>query len=148
MIDSKIKGSRAELAARDILRKYTELDWQRVPSSGALNVAHKLKGDLYIPEVNNKYCIEVKHYAKDQISTKLLTDKAPIFSDWWVQTASQAEKVNKLPLLLFKHDRSKWFVAFDGIINKFNYKILIYNNIYIAKLEDWLIHEDPEFINE
>lgn len=113
MVDSRQKGARAESQARDLLRKCTELTWQRVPGSGALHESHGLKGDLYVPNERNNWCVEVKHYAADQINTKLFTAKSPIFLEWWNQTIREAKQVNKKPLLLFKHDRSKWFIAYD-----------------------------------
>ncbi len=110
MIDSRAKGRTAELACRDELRKLTGLMWERTPLSGALDAKHKMKGDVYVPEVNTKFCVEVKHYADDHISTKLLTTKS-VFYDWWAQTVREAEQMGKAPLLIFKHNRSKWFVA-------------------------------------
>jgi hypothetical protein len=50
MVDSRAKGARGEYAVRDLLREYTDLQFERVPSSGALEY---LKGDLYIPHVDN-----------------------------------------------------------------------------------------------
>lgn len=152
MVDSRAKGARAESAAKDILVKYTKLNWERIPLSGALDAKHGLKGDLYIPNVNNIYCVEVKHYADDQISTKILTDKNPQFIKWWKQCLRQATEVRKQPLLLFKHDRSKWFCANN--IYPLNIKdsdFLMFNSpeyeIFIFRLEDWLKYEEPEFIN-
>ena len=152
MVDSKQKGTRAELVARDTLRELTGLSWERIPLSGALNSTHKLKGDIYIPECNNIFCVEVKHYAEDQVSTKLITGKNPILLDWWQQTLRQADSVNKEPLLLFKHDRSKWFVAFIGTNYNLNYKYIEYNYIsfqppiIIAKLDDWLKNEEIQWV--
>jgi hypothetical protein len=83
-----------------------------VPASGALGAEHGLKGDLYLPKLHTDWCVEVKHYKDDQISTKLITGKSPIFYDWWEQTVREANQIDKSPLLLFKHDRSKWFVAY------------------------------------
>ena len=57
MVDSRAKGARGEYLVRDLLREYTNLQFERVPNSGALEY---LKGDLYIPHEKNKYCIEVK----------------------------------------------------------------------------------------
>ena len=148
MVDSRQKGARAENAAKGILKKHTNLNWQRVPSSGALNKAHKLKGDLYIPEVNNKYCVEVKHYKDDHLTSKLLTDKNPQLLQWWEQAVRQGDQVDKEPLLIFKFDRSKWFVAFlwEYKLDR-RYKVLkfINENLHIAKLEDWLTNEDIEW---
>ena len=111
MIDSRAKGRTAELKCRDELRKLTGLRWERTPMSGALGAQHKLKGDLYVPETALKYCVEVKHYKDDHISTKLLTSKLPQFEEWWEQTVREAEQMEKEPLLVFKHNRSKSFYA-------------------------------------
>lgn len=139
MVDSRAKGARAELQARDILRKYTNLPWERVPASGALSVSHELKGDLYIPKHDNKYCVEVKHYAEDVISTKILTGKNPTLIKWWEQTLREANQVNRKPLLLFKHDRSKWFVASEHYPDEDGF-VVFYGEyiIYIRLLEEWL----------
>jgi len=151
MVDSRQKGARAENLARDMLRKYTGHDWQRTPGSGALNEVHKLKGDLYIPDCKNRFCIEVKHYKDDHLTSKILTDKTPQLLEWWNQTERQAFQVDRLPLLLFKFDRSKWFVAYtwEAFPNNWmnaGYKYLVLttdtSKIYISKLEDWLENED------
>lgn len=113
-IDSKAKGRTAENKAKDILKQETGLSWERTPLSGALHEKHKLKGDLYVPDTKIIYCVEVKHYKDDHISTKLLTSKNPQFMIWWEQTTREAEQMDKEPLLLFKHNRSKWFAAFYG----------------------------------
>jgi len=114
MVDSRQKGRTAELNCRNELRKLTNLNWERTPMSGALGAQHKLKGDLYVPDTPIKYCAEVKHYKDDHISTKLLTGKNPQFNQWWEQTIREAKQIDKEPLLVFKHDRSKWFAAFDN----------------------------------
>lgn len=151
MVDSRQKGSRAETQAKEVLVKHTKLNWQRTPGSGALNETHKLKGDLYIPETNNRFCIEVKHYKEDHLTSKLLTDKSPQLLEWWSQALRQGSQVDKLPLLLFKFDRSKWFVAFTVFPDRMvKYMELTFDrnkpSMYIAKLEDWLVEEAPEFI--
>jgi hypothetical protein len=149
MVDSRDKGARAETLVRDVLREYTKLKWERVPGSGALNEKHQLKGDLYVPGEKNLYCVEVKHYKECQIDHSLITGKNPQLIEWWEQALRQAAQVNKKPLLIFKHDRSKLFAAYldspsDGypyiIINKNGYEFVI------ALLEDYLDYEVPQFI--
>jgi hypothetical protein len=148
MIDSRAKGRAAELKCRDELRKLTGLMWERTPMSGALNEKHMMKGDVYVPQTNIKYCVEVKHYADDHISTKLLTTKS-VFYNWWEQTTREAEQMKKEPLLVFKHNRSKWFVAFTSIdpyfsITESETKNLIVNpgNICICLLTDFCKYEE------
>ena len=151
MVDSRQKGARAEAQARDLLRKYTQLQWERVPGSGALDEKHGLKGDLYVPNEKNVYCVEVKHYKEDQISSKLLTSKSPKFLEWWQQTLRESAQVQKEPLLLFKYDRSRWFIAsdtlpFDSILEKT--LMLPYNGTYvcIALLEEVLEYAEIEWL--
>ena len=113
MVDSRAKGARAELVARDLMRKATGLIWERTPSSGALSSNHKLKGDLYVPNENNKYLIEVKHYKEDQLSSKVLVNKHPTLFEWWDKACRQAKETSKRPIVMYKWDRSKWYMLTD-----------------------------------
>ena len=111
MVDSRQKGARAESALKKLLRDATGINFQRTPGSGALNETHKLKGDIYIPNAANRFCIEAKHYKDNHLNSTLLTGKKPQLIEWWEQAIRQGEQVDMEPLLFFKHDRSKWFMA-------------------------------------
>lgn len=148
-VDSKAKGARAETVVRDELRKVTGLKWERVPGSGALNEKHMLKGDLYVPNEKNLYCVEVKHYAEDHLDSRILTSKDPQLIKFWQQAVRQGEQVSKEPLLIFKFDRSKLFVAFREIPSCTYSHIFISvqdYEFYVALLTDWLVNEAPKFI--
>ena len=112
MADSRQKGARAEAAVVKLLKADTGLNWKRVPGSGALHEDHGLKGDVYVPNEKNYWSVEVKHYKDSHLNSKILTDKEPMFLTWWAQAVRQAKQTDKKPILFFKHDRSKWFVAF------------------------------------
>ena len=149
MVDPRAKGARAETAIKEFLRDKTGLPWERVPGSGALDPKHMLKGDLYIPNEKNTYSVVVKHHAEDQLTSSILTAKSPILLDWWSQCVRQANQTKRKPLLIFKFDRSKIFVAFADIPSA------LYNNVfidingysfYVALLEEWLSKENPKFI--
>ena len=111
MVDSRAKGRTAEVKAKEELRKASGLPWERTPLSGALDAKHMLKGDLYVPAHNLAFCVEVKHYKDDQLTSKVITSTNPTLMQWWDQTVREAGQMNKLPFLMFKFDRSKWFVA-------------------------------------
>ena len=149
-VDSRAKGARTETTVRDLLKKHTGLGWERVPGSGALDPKHQLKGDLYVPGRTNLYCVEVKGYAEDHLTSAVLTGKNPQIIEFWEQTIRQGQQVGKKPLLIFKFDRSKVFVAFEEMptLNKYRYMFLNINNheFYVCLLEDWLINEQPEFV--
>jgi len=148
-VDPRAKGARAETLAKDQLKVLTGLQWERVPSSGALDPKHGLKGDLYVPNEKNLYVVEVKHYADDHITSILLTGKNPQFFDWWQQAVRQGIQVEKTPLLIFKFDRSKIFCAFQQNPTS-NYRYIFINalgyKVYVALLDDFVKGELPEFI--
>jgi len=149
MVDVRQKGATAETRARDELRAATKLNWERVPGSGALDAKHGLKGDLYVPNEKNLYAVEVKHYKDSHIDHSLLTGKSPQIIEWWQQAVRQGEQVGKIPLLIFKHDRSKFFAAFQDMPNG-NYRWILVSThgfeFYISTLEDYLTFNKPKFI--
>jgi Holliday junction resolvase len=150
MVDSRAKGARAEADLVKKLKDHTKLDFKRIPLSGALHASHGLKGDLYIPNSLNIYCIEVKHYADDKLTSKVLTDKDPILLDWWNQTIREAAQISRKPLLIYKFDRSKWFAAWDEWPSSTDYRWFLINidnkQFFTAKLDDWLKYENPRFV--
>jgi len=150
VVDARAKGARTETTVRDLLRKHTGLGWERVPGSGALDPKHLLKGDLYVPGQTNLYCTEVKGYAEDHLTSHLLTSKNPQLVEFWEQSVRQGTQVSKKPLLIFKFDRSKVFVAFEDMPCAQGYRWVYYTHetheFYVALLEDWLKHEQPEFV--
>lgn len=150
MVDSRAKGAVAETAVKKELIKLTGLNWERVPGSGALDPKHGLKADLYCPGVLNYYAVEVKHYKECHIDHTLISGKSPILLEWWSQCQRQANQVNKKPLLIFKHDRSKLYCAFTDIPEG-NYPFLLVNKegyeLYISLLADFITYNKPIFIN-
>jgi hypothetical protein len=149
MVDSREKGARAETVVRDKMRELTGLKWERTPGSGALGAQHSLKGDLYIPNSTNLYCVEVKHYKDSYLDSTVLTAKNPVLLDWWEQAIRQGIQVTKTPLLIFKHDRSKMFCAFEAMPNtdyNFFYINRVPHQFYVALLEDFIKFEQPKFI--
>lgn len=152
MVDPRAKGARTETTVRDTLRKATGLQWERVPGSGALDEKHGLKGDLYVPGEKNKFCVEVKGYAEDHLTSALLSSKTPQLLEFWKQAIRQGKQVGKSPVLIFKYDRSKVFVAWDDLnyMPDGSYPYFFYHRdeyiFYIALLDDWLKHEQPQFI--
>lgn len=151
MVDSRDKGSRAETTIKNELKFLTGLNWQRTPGSGALNQVHGLKGDLYVPDSKNTFCVECKHYADDHLTSKILTDKNPQLLTWWQQTQRQAEQVNREPLLIFKFDRSKIFCAFELMPESGNLAFMYINRngqeFYVSLLDQWIKLENPKFVS-
>ena len=145
MVDSRAKGARGEYLVRDMLRDATGLKFERVPSSGALEY---LKGDLYVPNQRNYYCIEVKNYKDSPLSDKVFTQpKTNNLVKWWKKIVTQAIGGDQKPLLFFKYDRSKVFVVTNKKPeNTIEYLFIRFLDCYVLLAEDWLKHEKLEFI--
>jgi hypothetical protein len=149
MVDSRAKGATGETKVRDTLRSYTKLQWERVPGSGALDPKHGLKGDLYVPGKVNRYCVEVKNYKDDHLTSKILTSKNPQLIEWWEQTLRESKQVSKLPLLIFKFDRSKLFAAYEEFPPDSLAFLGIHtdkHDFYVSILEDLLLLHSPRFV--
>ena len=145
MVDSRAKGAEGEKQVRELLRKHTGLEFQRVPMSGALPF---MKGDLFIPDTAMNYCIEVKFYKNTHFDDKVLTNKSSVFGSWWNQAEEQAKKTSRKPLLFFKYNRSKIFVGTrDMPENTRHFMYVGHLNCYVLVAENWLLSEKPRFIN-
>ena len=146
MVDPRAKGAEGERQVRDLLRKHTELEFQRVPMSGALDF---MKGDIFLPNMHNNYCIEVKFYKDSHFSDKILTaKKSNVFIQWWNQTIEQAKKAGAKPALFFKYNRSKIFVAQkDKPESGLDYMYVSFLGCYVSLAHEWLLLETPSFTN-
>lgn len=145
MVDSRAKGARGEYLVRDLLREYTNLQFERVPMSGALEY---LKGDLYVPNEKNYFCIEVKNYSDTPLTDKILTQKKTNnLIKWWKKLVIQAEGGGQDPLLFFKYNRSKIYVVTDVSPEHINYIYISELGCYVTLAEEWLDKEKMEFIH-
>ena len=129
---SAAKGARGEHIAIAALNKHTGLDFKRVPLSGSGHI----KGDIFLVNKANRFCIEMKNYSDDHLTSKIITSKESQFEKWWDQATTQADKTGQLPLLIFKYNRSKLFIAFtleaiEGWEVTGEYKYFIIHNIDI-----------------
>ena len=146
MVDPRAKGAEGERQVRDLLKGHTGLAFERVPMSGALDY---LKGDIFLPNMHNNYCIEVKFYKDSHFNDKILTAlKSNVFIKWWEQTIEQAKKAGAKPALFFKYNRSKIFVAQrDEPENGLNYMYVSHLGCYVSLAHEWILLENPSFTN-
>jgi len=145
MVDSRAKGARGEYIVRDMLRDYTDLQFERVPNSGALEY---LKGDLYVPHEKNRFCIEVKNYAESPLTDRIFTaPKTNNLIKWWKKLKEQAIGGNQEPLLFFKYNRSPVFVVTEEEpVNTMQYMHIKFLDCYVLLAEDWLEIEEMDFL--
>ena len=147
MVDSRAKGARGEYLVRDLLREATDLQFERVPLSGALEY---LKGDLWVPNHTNRFCIEVKNYADSPLTDKIFTQpKTNSLIKWRQKLCNQAKNATQEPLLFYKYDRSKVFVATEiKPVNLDKYLYIGWLNCYTMLAEDWLKEEQIKFTHD
>tara|TARA_R100001163_G_scaffold49242_1_gene37000 strand:- start:614 stop:1063 length:450 start_codon:yes stop_codon:yes gene_type:complete len=144
MVDSRAKGARGEYLVRDMLREATGLKFERVPASGALEY---LKGDIYVPNNKNIYCIEVKNYADSPLTDKIFTaTKTNNLIRWWKKVVQQAYNGEQKPLLFFKYNRSRVFVVTEvKPSDKTDYMYISFLKCYVCLADEWLEVEQPKF---
>jgi hypothetical protein len=135
---SKIKGSAYEAKIVKILTEQFNIEFKRMPLSGAIEY---LKGDIWTPKDTAAWpwCIECKHYA-DLEWNNLLTAKSTDILQFWRQTIREAEIMNKKPLLIFRWNRSKDFVAYNDDIAVSSYvEVKSFDlQFKISLLDDWV----------
>lgn len=139
MVDSRAKGIRGEYAVRDLLREWTKEQWERTPASGA---TEHTKGDLYIPNEKQKLLVEVKNYKDSPIEPNILGGKTNNLKQWWRKIAAQAHGAKTIPVLFFKHDRSKWYIAVPykpKAVKEYIHVGLL--DCYVCLAEDYLSNE-------
>jgi len=145
MVDSRAKGARGEYLVRDMLRAATNLQFERVPNSGALEY---LKGDLYVPNERNRFCIEVKNYSESPLTDKMFTaKKTNNLIRWWKKVVIQAEGGNQEPLLFFKYNRSPVFVVtaeHPEVVE--DYMFVSFLDCFVMLADVWLENEKVEFL--
>ncbi len=105
---SRDKGARFERSIARDLRQWLGTDWQveRLPGyrqRGEVGQA----GDLVVSgPFDFPFAIECKHYAGWSLD-QLFTPEAAMLADFWRQAVEQAERVDKLPMLIVKRDRGQ-----------------------------------------
>lgn len=144
MVNSRQKGARGEQGVLEVLTEATGIPFERVPGSGC----GAIKGDLHVPGKRNRFCIEVKNYAESPLSDKVLTNKTNNLVQWWTKLKAQAKACRQEPLLFFKYNRSKLFVATSikpAVVNKFVYISTL--DCYIMLTDEWLESEEVKWLN-
>ena len=142
---SRVKGALGEVKVLDLLSAHNPgIKFERVPGSGN----GKIKGDIHIPESKGIFCIEVKNYAESFFNDTILTNKSNKFVAWWNKLILEAKRENKEPLLFFRYNRSKIFVATSRLPTTLKSYIYIESlKCYTMVAEEWLKTENPKFIH-
>lgn len=141
MVNPRAKGAIGENKVKEFLDSRTPYTFERTPGSGN----GKIKGDLHIAGRRNVFCIEVKNYSESPFNDKILTNKSNDFVQWWTKLQQQSAAMR--PLLIFKYNRSKLFVATDiKPTNVEKYIDIPWLNCYIMLLDVWIEREEIRWV--
>lgn len=127
-INSKNKGNRGEREVAKFMKEWTGYEFTRVPQSGGLRWKSRenIAGDIICSDPKHeRYCrlsIEVKFPSEVAFEHLLLhtigksTDKV---NHYWNQCSSDANAVNKVPILFIHRNGMKkgtFFVVLDSMV--------------------------------
>ena len=163
-VNSKAKGGAFERLVANMLNEQFETkEFNRTPGSGAFATIHQhlpehitVAGDLITP-LNFKFCIECKKAYNDQTIYSLLDYNSKIWQ-FIAQCENDAEKLGKVPMVIYKQDRKDilvitykdMFSTMIPSITIFKDKIetLGYKSYNIYKLKDIIADQKENwFIN-
>jgi len=134
MVNSRAKGDLGEKKLIQFLKERTGQEFTQVPGSGN----GKIKGDITFQGC--RFCIEIKNYKEDPLSSTILTNKTNLIVTWWVKLKKECK--SKEPLLFYRWNRSKWFVVTSTKpIKTKNYLDFAVHSCYILNVEDWLTED-------
>ena len=145
-INSKKKGSKNERDVCKWWKTWTGYEFSRVPSSGGLRWARTsdTTGDIICSDnkhfIRFPFSIEVKSYKDINFEHLLLDLKRVKILEFWSQALSDAERSNKLPVLMMRYNNMKkgeyFFVIKPVIYGIFrqSYKDLSYIEVKTDKV--------------
>ena len=144
MVNSRQKGNRGEQQVMSLLGRMTEEKWEQTPGSGS----GRIKGDIRVPGKHNLFCIEVKFYKDSGFNSKVYTSKTNNLYRWWSKLCKQAQEMEQEPLLIFRENYGKWYVATTRKPTETRrYMHVAWLGMYILLLDNWLDKEKVEFTN-
>ncbi len=144
MVSPRQKGIRGEQQVLSILNRLTEEEWTTTPGSGS----GKIKGDLQVIGKYNLFCVEVKFYKDCGFNSDIYTQKSNNIDKWWSKLCKQAQDMKQEPLLIFRENHGKFFVATTRKPeNTLRYMHIAWLGAYILIAEHWLEKEEIQFTN-
>ena len=149
---SKTKGKTFEREVCKILKKFFNLNFERVPASGAFtgginkNVLERLtesqillsEGDIIVPEELTHIKIECKSYKQFSWNACIHGEYALI--DKWIEQAKEGS-TNRHWFLIFKINNQGRFIVFDQKLFDVCQKpknMLFYKNYIVTELESFV----------
>jgi hypothetical protein len=106
-INSNRKGAKGERVACNVLKEWSELEFSRVPRSGALRwkKTDNIVGDITCTEPNHicYMVFEVKLRKSISINDLIMAKKSDIM-EFWSQVTEDGIRGKKVPVLMMRYD--------------------------------------------
>lgn len=115
-INSRDKGARGEGQICALLKTWWSSDFARTPSSGGFKTKKfredwNAEGDIVTPDETFAFSVEVKWQEEWTLDHVLTSPKSKLW-DWWEQ-AKRETSDGRHTMLVFKRNRSPWFVMMN-----------------------------------
>ena len=125
-MNSSEKGKIGEAEVVKLLKDYWKDDSFMVsPGSGAFatilekqgvhgQIVGSLAGDvIFSPDISFPFCVESKLYAEIDLYQLVRNPTNCLILQWWLQCKDDARKAKKIPLLTFRENRKKRYIAME-----------------------------------
>lgn len=126
-INSRNKGNRNERMGASLLTTWTKRKFERTPSSGGLQWrASFSKGDVVCTKEGHyfPFCVEIKAHKEIDFSHLLRDNKKGVkVLEFWDQCKRDADKCNKIPMLMMRYDGMPKGFFFLAIPTKFYFTL-------------------------
>lgn len=106
------KGSKFERDTAKYLSEWWGYEFHRTPGSGSLHwsSSNNVAGDIVTPlEANFPYVVECKDHNDEWTLESVVLNQRNI-KHWWNQVVDDALSVGRVPMLIFKRNRSSTFI--------------------------------------
>lgn len=120
---ARTKGSNFERKTAKSFGGWWNAEFHRTPGSGSLHwsSSNNVAGDVVTPtEANFPFVIECKDHKDNWTLESVVLNKSDV-KNWWAQVVNDAISVNKVPMLVFKRNRSDIFIMLPYNTTLFTY---------------------------
>lgn len=111
MINSRRKGSKSERLVSKLFQDWTGYEFARTPSSGGLPWKNRsqISGDIVCTDALHStrfaFSVETKFHKEIQFEHLIMGTKNSDIRSFWAQAQRDAERAEKIPMLLMRYNR-------------------------------------------
>lgn len=110
MINSRRKGSKSERAVSKLFQSWTGYEFARTPSSGGMQWKNRsqVSGDIVCTDAIHAsrfgFSVETKFHKEINFEHLIMGTKSSNINSFWNQAKRDADRANKIPMLLMRYN--------------------------------------------